>query len=118
VAAVSAALATANEIPAPVRAMDLKRAGLRFTRNGVGHLVGMRGPRSVCAAAAAEIDRRAADFRGQIPDTGRVSIPRLPDVSFGACDACGDPLPAHWGGMCSLCVAAWRKALQIAGRLP
>lgn len=37
---------------------------------------------------------------------------RIPGIYSGACDACGEPLPAHRGGWCPLCTAARDVALR------
>lgn len=51
----------------------------------------------------------------------RSRVPRFADgckrsdlaPRFGGCDCCLEPLPPHRGGMCPLCAAASRKALEL-----
>jgi len=35
---------------------------------------------------------------------------------FGACFACGDPMPSHKAGLCELCVCAREKVLEEASK--
>lgn len=73
----------------------------RRERGEVGKLY-IRGAGRVRAQLAAEIDRRVPLFAAGVP---RPTGPR-----WGQCDVCHDPMRAHEGGMCFLCVAACRRA--------
>lgn len=70
-------------------------------RDGRPHL---KVPASVGPTLAAEIDRRAPKLKQLPPARG----PRQ-----GACDVCLEPLPAHVGGTCWLCVVAHYKAAGL-----
>jgi hypothetical protein len=93
-----------------------------FTRDALGAIVGVRGPKSAVAEVFAEIGRRADLMRAMVPSSGTVPllviVDPAPTARWGACVSCGDPLEAHRGGQCDLCHAALRKALRSAGRLP
>jgi hypothetical protein len=116
--AVAEALAPAG----PVTAAGLVARGVEFRRDGAGRIVALRGPKSACAAAAAEIARRAGLMSVKLPAAGPVPllviVEPAPTARWGACMSCGDELEPHRGGQCDLCHAALGKALRAAGMLP
>lgn len=67
-----------------------------------------------------EIARRVALMVPHVPTEGHVPMIRIttePELRWGACQTCNDPMPAHVGGMCMLCIAGLRGALRAKGRL-
>ncbi len=77
-------------------------------------------PDELVPELVSEVTRRMDLMVPQIPAVG--SIPIITIASFeekrwGACMTCGDVLPEHVGGMCSLCILALKKALNLTGRI-
>ena len=96
-------------------ARELLQHGLVFVRDGIGHVVSLRGPKAVTAAAAREIARRAAAFAPQVLLSGPGRVPALPGAVLvpGACCHCGEALePPFTGGGCDLCHAALWRAVR------
>lgn len=96
-------------------AHELLQHGLVFVRDGVGHVVGLRGPKAVTAAAAREIARRADLFAPQVLLLGPGRVPVLPGVepARGTCCNCGEALEYPFtGGGCDLCHAALWRAVR------
>jgi hypothetical protein len=81
--------------------------GGTFVRDEKASVVSMRGPKSVCEEAAAEIAARAERFTAG-------SLVAVSAKRWGECMTCGDPLPPHVGGQCDFCHAAMRKARRAA----
>lgn len=90
------------------RALEFEAAGVVFAYGSGGKLY-IRGAGRVRAQLAAEIDRRVPLFAAGVP---RPTGPR-----WGQCDVCHDPMRAHEGGMCFLCVAASRRALAARAQV-
>jgi hypothetical protein len=88
-------LLTAQQLEARGVAVDHHEGRLR-----------LRVPASLGPAVTAAIEHRVPKLRHLPPPRG---------ARWGQCDVCLDPLDAHRGGMCFLCVAARKRALERAG---
>lgn len=99
-------------------ARELLQHGLVFVRDGIGHVVSLRGPKAVTAAAAREIARRADLFASQVCALGPGRSPMLPGVGdvparAGLCAHCSELLEAPLtDGGCDLCHAALWRAVR------
>jgi len=102
-------MSVAVDITAPRTALEFRDAGVEFRRNEYASIVAMRGPRPLCAAAAAEVARRIELMRAIPRGQPRVIVSPAPMARWGKCMCCGDRMESHRGGDCELCAAAITK---------
>lgn len=105
-------------------ARELIAAGVVFVHEP-GAPTRVKGPQRACAAAAAEVARRAALFlpllRYQPSPARAFQLPGVgaPAPRRGLCLHCAERLePPQTDGGCELCHAAVQRALRELGRLP